>query len=329
MFIHALKVLALAYVGGDYFEVNHEREMKFWGYFERVDSFFHCQNTFYAVMDAGSITVKRQSILVFNESGELIKEFDKRGYGPGEIRRVSSISVLDDRLYLMEAFSGLIHVKDLSLSHIEDLRIEIGGFLAINTKDDLGVWRPRVGNTTTHMLTLYDRHTRKARLKAMAMKSADVPPFVSHYGGIASMGDGYIGVFANDYRPVVLDHEFRFKKRLFNLVPAHVVSYYPWKKDRQKVKYHEMKAWIESWFLMENIFVHDDMILICYSYSGEHYMDIYDKNANLLAAKINIGGRLYGDNQGQIWRVRKEERVDNHFYFGKVVFPKAKPYKGE
>ncbi len=317
-----MKLMLALYAQGGYVQIVDDKKMKINDYYDYVDAFIHHHDRFFAVLDAGGMGRKKQSVIVLNKHGEVVQEFEERGYGPGEIRSVVNISVVGDLLYFSEQESNLVHVKDLHLKHIRDFHVERGGFIAINNERLLGIWSARITARRTYMLTLYDPRSLKALKKAMPLDPADAPPFVGHHGGIARFGEGYIGVFSNDYRPIILDESFNVKKRFLKRAPRHVVAYKPWKKDRQNIVYKEFQDWFESWFLMINVFSTEGKVLIFYSYSGQFFVDVFDKSANLLDAKVNVGGMLYEDGDGVIWRVRKEEHDDNDFYFGRLIIAK-------
>jgi hypothetical protein len=73
---------------------------------------------FIAITDAG------KGLALLNNEFELIKHYDKPGFGPGEIRKIERFDVNDNRIVVLDSEKRSIDIFDVQLNYLESLTPE-------------------------------------------------------------------------------------------------------------------------------------------------------------------------------------------------------------
>ena len=121
-----------------------------------------------AVADDGSIFISNHSqhnIFKFDEDGNFVKKFGKKGSKPGEFfRRPSSISILDNRYLIVTIYHGKIHLFDLDGNFVKRIQMDypIPGCVALKgNKVGISGSVPYRGKQSKKLIAIKDVDTEK------------------------------------------------------------------------------------------------------------------------------------------------------------------------
>lgn len=226
---------------------------------------------------------KADLIVKVNLRGELLSQYTKRGYGPGEIGNIGNVIVHDNRVYAIELTSPSIHCFDQHLKFVEDFRVKTGGKL-IQLQEDIGVWQLATKNENDenkhYLVALYDSKTVDFKRYAFSVK--EPPSYVHTWGGICRIDkDTYAGIYSNEYVIRVLNAQLERTKTIAN-VPANIKKrYYPVSNDPHTLTNTGVK-WLKSWTKMKSIFYLNGMLVLTTSTGNDSEIDICTVGGNII-----------------------------------------------
>jgi hypothetical protein len=234
------------------------------------------------------------SLLKFSNEGKLLKTYEKRGNGPGELRAVSNILVNGDTLLVSERTAPYVHELTLDFKFVRDYRIKRGGNIYQLGKY-YGIWGVNITgkekNLKKYMLALYDSKTFE--FKKYAYEVADPPPFVSLWGNIVPIGNNrFAGVYCNQYQIDFFDEELNLKDSMKLNVPDGMKKYSPGNKNPSLFN-AESKKWMDSWLKYNSITYIDGKFILRYSIDDEMKLDVFSRDGKRLILGLienEIGG---------------------------------------
>jgi hypothetical protein len=234
------------------------------------------------------------AILKFSREGKIIKRYDKRGNGPGELRAFLNIIADGDSIFIAERAAPFVHEFNHNLDFIKDYRVKKGGRIH-RIGQYIGIWYEHVTGDSEipkiYMLGLYDRKT--FQFKKYGFEVEKVPFGVGLYGNVTQIDNNrYAGVYSNLYQLNFFDGDFNFVKSR-KLDFSGFKSYYPYDNNRQQVPHDIYKKWRDSWLRLNNIFFLENKLLISYFYQGKYFYSVFTKSGELLAKDLKFeNGRI-------------------------------------
>lgn len=264
-----------------------------------------------------SVYGDKYSLLKLSERGEFIKQYNKRGNGPGEFSRVGSLVVLEKSILVFERSTPFIHEFTFDLEFVRDHRVKQGGkgFLLGNFVAVQGLYFTG-GNKDkkNYVLALYDRETFE--FKKYAVEVNEVPAFVFTWGGFCEVDNKTIaGVYSNIYEVQLFDRYMNKSGALEKKISGHFEKYYPWKKNPNTLRNDGVK-WMHSWAKMHSIFFLEDKFIITYLQNKKYYWDVISMDGKPVAFGLENKADqpfLFTTNS-HIWRLETTEVEDEKEY---------------
>ena len=237
----------------------------------------------FIIVISESLSNNKYTIVKTDKNGNIVCIYDKRGNGPGELRHIGKIVVLEDSILVSEVTSPFIHKYSLNLEFLEDYRIKKGGFI-FDVDNYIGLWAPHYEGDKIYTLALYDK--KSLEFKRYAFEVDEVPAYTHFWGGICKADNGlFAGLYSKDYKIFIFDNELNFKKCLIDKTPPHIKKYTPAKLDPHTIDENSVK-WIHTWSKMKDIFFVDGNFILKYVYNNKRYLDIISHEGSLLQGNI-------------------------------------------
>jgi hypothetical protein len=288
-------ILVLALTGYSYPEKNTAGSI--FKEVERVDLkldkiiFAHIND--YVVVPDGFIILIQEtargeyfSLVKLSKKGDVLRVYEKRGNGPGELRYIENLEAFGKSIFVGEMTAPYFHEFNHNLDFIADHRAKRGGKV-MHVGNYIGIWAdyiPRVNNVDKfYMLGLYDNKTYE--FKKYAFEIPEIPALVQSWGGVRKIDENtYAGIYPTQYQIRLYDKELNFKKNLLKDVPGYIVKYSPWKQNPNDVTL-DMQKWFKSWSKIESLFYADGKFLLRYMIGEEFFIDIFDKDGKKLVSQ--------------------------------------------
>jgi len=260
-----------------------------------ISSFFPSEDNRWYVsaferMDGGSVTLYR-----FNQDGEIEKEFGKHGQGPGELRGSIGMVRHKDFIYAAEGTHRVIHVYDLDLNHIRDIKTTMVGKVKLATDDYVGIWYPNpTGADVSHMVTAIPLRDDLEKKSFVVIEKDRVPILVQSWGDIIELPDGrFASVLGNQYRVRLHNADFSLEKTLISTTPAHVTPYRAFKGDT-KIIGQEAFDWMWSFTKYTKILYDGSHLIVIHLKEKDrgNFADFIDLNGKFHRRNVPIGNRI-------------------------------------
>lgn len=261
-------------------------------------------------------------ILKISRSGKFIKKYDKRGNGPGELRSIHNIIVLDKSILVPEKSAPYIHEFSHHLEFIRDHRIKTGGngFLLGNYIGILSLnFKKENKKDKIFILALYDRNTFE--FKKLAFEIPEVPAFVHLWGSFCRVDNNTIaGVYPILYSINLFDAEMNLKRVIKTEFPGHFKKYYPWKKSPSVVDESGIK-WMHSWVKLHSVLYVNGKFIITYLQNKKCFYDIISIDGKSLVSTVELRkNRIYMFAEGpSIWRLEENDDGTKHTLVKEII----------
>lgn len=237
----------------------------------------------FAVVFEESPSNRRPALVKVSWQGNFIREYTKRGQGPGELSEIGGIVASDDAIFVSEFFLPMVHVFSHDVQFINDFRVKSGGKIVFADDKYIAIWNQHFENDVVYMLTLYDSVRFDFFKYAFPVPLKEVPQLAQYYGGIAKInGLGFAGVYSSDYRIKLFDHSFSQGKKLITRYPGHIKKYHPWRGNTTQIDMNQAQEWMNSWAIIHSVFFVDNHYIIEYSYDGKKYFDVLSRDGDMV-----------------------------------------------
>jgi hypothetical protein len=225
------------------------------------------------------------SIVKLSKKGELIRLYDKRGNGPGEIRRIDNIAVRKNSILVAESTAPFVHEYSHDLQFIKDHRVKKGGKIFLLGKF-VGIWSTNFikenNQDKSYILALYDSETFE--FKRYAFEIPGAPAYVFSWGNVCELDNQtFAGIYSTRYQVHLFDSEFNRTKDLIKNIPKHIKKYYPWKQDPHKLDNTGIQ-WMHSWSKIYGVYYIKGTFIIKYMHDKKRYLDLVDGSGNIILA---------------------------------------------
>jgi hypothetical protein len=259
-------------------------------------------------------------LVKIDKNGLFQKKYKNWGNGPGQLRNIDGIYVLDESILACENSSPWLHQFDLNLNFVKDIKIEKGGKVVVHNDKYIGIWSLNIkGDQEIYKLALYNRSNFKFNRLAYHVK--EIPLLVQHWGGICEIDKNtFAGVYPPEFQIKIFDNEFNFKRDIIKNHPGHIAKYSKWKKDPQTLD-NEMLDWYYSWAKIHSIFYVKNHFIVKYFYKKKPYLDIIDKEGNFKYKQIGFNNKSLSAVEGDsLWILEwKDTEEDIDYFLNKVV----------
>ena len=101
----------------------------------------------------------------------------------------------------------------------------------------------------------------------------------------------------------------QFKKNLVKKTPDHIKQYFPYNRSLNTVD-QNAHNWVKSWSIISEVYYIEEKFLILYMFNSEYFIDILDKEGNLLYSQYKEKKKfhlVFSENQKYIWRLKVDE----------------------
>jgi hypothetical protein len=274
----------------DYIFKNLEKiELKFGELvFANIGTLFPLKNGFVSYYNESAYG-SLYGLVLFSNDGNVIKKYDRRGNGPGEINRISNITVTGNSILVAEFGKPVIHVFDQQLNFVKDYRIKYAGKI-YNLGKYVGIWTYNYTNKNNedkiYVLSLYDSSTFEFQKYAGDVN--EVPDFVQYWGGIwQSQKNTFALIFPHHYQVFLYDQHLKLKRKLIKRPPPHIKPFTPWKKNKKHLNNDGMK-WIRSWTKPYSLFYYKGKYLLISIYQGDQFLDVIDESGKFLLSGYKL-----------------------------------------
>lgn len=226
-------------------------------------------------------------ILKVDSKGKLLKQYEKRGYGPGEIKAIRNIVVTEDSIYAIESTTPFVHEYSHDLVFKKDYRVKRGGKL-FDAGKYMGIWNAvaatEKGQSKKYALSLYNKEKFSFVRYAFPIKKE--PFLVQGWGGICKAnGDSFAGVYVNEYYIRQYDPEFLKYSTVNQTIPGHIKKYVKWTGEPNSIN-NKALSWMESWTKMHSIFWFKNYCILRYLHDGKNFIDVYTSDGVLICGPI-------------------------------------------
>jgi len=287
--------------------------------FSSFSSFRKLPDGFVLLLMESRTNYETPILVKIDKNGRFQKKYKEWGEGPGQMKRISGIYVLDDAIYASEGVKPWLHQFDLNLNFVKDIKIKKGGKLIIHNDKYIGIWSTITkGENEFYKLALYGR--KDFQFIRNAYRVNEFPPLVFSWGGICRIdANTYAGVYPPDFQIKLFDAEFNYIKDVFQETPGHVAKYTKWNKDPNHLD-NEMYKWFQGWTKVNDVFFVKNHFIITYNHQGKGFLDIIDRDGNLKIKQLDA--KAYGFSfveDDYLWRLDWEEtEEDREYYLVKV-----------
>jgi hypothetical protein len=255
-------------------------------------------------------------IFKVNRQGGIVKSMTSNGSGPGVVQSIRNISVADDRVYVAESMKPVLHIYDLDLNHIRDVKLQSGGHILVNNTRYVGIWRTVYGSGGAHMLSLYAKPDLEPVKRIFPYRVKDQAYLVQQWGGAASgPGNTIAGILVHDYRPRLYDPENETYRDLVKIKPTHIVAM-PWlPKQESEMRPKDDRDWLSSWHIVHGLYFSEGRFVVSWRWREQYYFDVINQSGEFLARKILSETPVLDLRDGYLWRIveREDEHGDKYF----------------
>jgi len=256
------------------------------------------------------------TIIKTDKDGNIVKKYNKRGYGPGELRRTGKIAADENSIWVSEQNEPWIHEFTHSLEFKKDYKIKNRGNIVINNSKFIGIWSTAYRKDGVYMIQLYDKKNLEFKKLAFKIEEKNIPHFVSTWGGICEVDTNtYAGIYCTEFQIRIFDGDFELKNILLKKTPKYVKKYFPWKKG--EIFNTESREWMKNWTKMHSIFFIDNHFIVVYMYKEQLYLDVIDKYGNVKYSNYKMPENFgyYTSEGNYLWKAKRVEYQDKIKYY--------------
>ena len=264
-------------------------------------------------------------IFKINRQGNILKKMTRNGSGPGEIESIRNISLADGRVYVAESLRPILHIYDLNLNYIRDVKLHSGGTILVNDEQFLGIWRTVYGRGGAHMLTLYAKPDFKPYKRVFPYLAKDQAYLVQQWGGATSgSGNAIAGVLVHDYRIRIFNPQDESYRYLFTAEPSHILPKPKLPKKEIDMRPEDDKAWLSRWHIVHGLYFSEGLFVVTWRYKDQYFFDVIHEHGEFVAKKLLSGTPILDFEDGRLWRIveKENELGDKSFFVATIELAK-------
>lgn len=283
--------------------------------FSSFTSFRNVSDGFVLYLQESRTSQNKGFLVKVDKGGRFLTKYKDWGNGPGQLREIDNIHIIEDHVFACESVSPWIHTFDRNLKFLNDIKIKKGGKIVVHNDKYIGIWSLNIkGENDAYKLAIYDRKNFKFNRYAYPVK--EIPLLVQHWGGICKVNENtYAGVYPPDFQIKLFDGEFNFVKDLLTKTPAHIVRHTKWKKDPNTLN-NEMLEWYYGWSKIHSVFFSKNHYIVKYQYKKKGYIDVFDSEGKLKFKQIQYPEKTISFVDGDdIWFIEWVETEDDRDYY--------------
>ena len=242
-------------------------------------------NSLYTLSCGGST---RGTFLRHDQEGQLIKSYNRKGHGPGELSDPVFLNIAGDQLFISEGRNPIVHILDPEMNYTGKLSFRGVGQPLFVTDRYLGVWgynRTSTKDEAGYMLTLNDRISGRVVKRLVPVHKALFS--LALCGGAALFEQKIYAITANTGFIDIIDLPSLKTTRLDPHDGIYIVAPEPWRKWSAKhpegTRIQRVRAWQATFPIPVDIGVVRNRLIVLYAKGEDYFYNVRDLNGALIS----------------------------------------------